>query len=282
MDRYNASPAAPATRVVSSRDYKQQSTIRVDRFFITAKLIPAALPVVAVDGSVHAVLCIFHQVAGGRQTGRQTCRGKLTMSDQERYVVSAKLWNGVCKAKQSKAKPNRRRAYRARRLLQPRLQRCAQRSFWCWWRVGRWSPSRSCPVWPDQLALSLFEWMKHEISQGINWKRFSNAQWFPFGALTYRRREACPRGHGRLQRSQDRGRVQGKCRHCSTVVSSEYTWLSDKQLIILRVFDIRNKFYLPRHKSLSFVLHGGKWTATGKDWTALSIECKWKDMSCKL
>jgi hypothetical protein len=106
MDRYNASPAAPATRVVSSRDYKQQSTIRVDRFFITAKLIPAALPVVAVDGSVHAVLCIFHQVAGGRQTGRQTCRGKLTMSDQERYVVSAKLWNGVCKAKQSKAKPS--------------------------------------------------------------------------------------------------------------------------------------------------------------------------------
>ena len=50
--------------------------------FITAKLIPAALPVVTVDRSVHAALCIFHQVSGGRQTCRQTCRGKLMMSDQ--------------------------------------------------------------------------------------------------------------------------------------------------------------------------------------------------------
>jgi hypothetical protein len=80
-------PAAPATRVVSSRDYKQQwlqqcSIICVDRFYITPKLIPAALLVVTVDRRVHAALCICHQIFGGRQTGRQTCRGKLMMSDQ--------------------------------------------------------------------------------------------------------------------------------------------------------------------------------------------------------
>jgi hypothetical protein len=121
------STAAPSTRVVSSRDNKQQSAsslvlpkqlyscypsvLNTSRrcgccssyhfragpinsttlqyhlrwpliYFITAKLIPAALPVVTVDRSVHAALCIFHQVSGGRQTGRQTCRGKLMMSDQ--------------------------------------------------------------------------------------------------------------------------------------------------------------------------------------------------------
>ena len=93
--------------------------------FITAKLIPAALPVVTVDRSVHAALCIFHQVSGGRQTGRQTCRGKLMMSDQAGMRLG-----GECQdVEWCLQKQNRGRAYRVHKLLQPRLQQCAQRSF---------------------------------------------------------------------------------------------------------------------------------------------------------
>jgi len=58
--------------------------------------------------------------------------------------------------------------------------------------------------------------------------------------------------------------------------------LQPARLHCLVGFTIRNNFYLPRYKSLPIILHGGKWTATGKYCTTLSIECKWRDMSCKL
>ena len=66
--------------------------------------------------------------------------------------VNGKICNGIVAVYRGKQMG----AYRAHRLLQPRQQQCEQRSFWCWWKVGRLIPCQNSPEWPDQLVLPLF------------------------------------------------------------------------------------------------------------------------------